>query len=60
MVIADGEVVRASMEQLGITSDWLGKVLEQKKLRRQDIFLMTVDGSRKVFIVEKEAEGQKK
>ena len=60
VVIADGEIVKASMEQLGITSDWLGKVLEQKKLRRQDIFLMTVDGSRKVFIVEKEAEGQKK
>ena len=36
------------------------RLLEQKKLRRQDIFLMTVDGSRKVFIVEKEAEGQKK
>ena len=58
--MAEGGMVRAWVEQLGITAGWLGKVLEQKKLRRQDIFLMTVDGSRKVFIVEKEAEGQKK
>lgn len=59
VVIADGAVVQTAMEQIGITPAWLEKVLEQKKLRREDIFLMTVDGGRKVFLVEKEREGQK-
>ena len=54
MVIADGKVVQTAMERMGVSPAWLDRVLEQKKLRREDVFLMTVDGGRKPFIVEKE------
>ena len=55
VVIADGEVVRTSMGQVGISEGWIEKILAQKKLKREDVFLMTVDGSHSYYIVEKEA-----
>jgi len=53
-VISDGELDSDALRFLNLRREWLDKVLSEKKLRIQDIFLMVCDRSANYTLVEKE------
>lgn len=53
VIISDGEVIYSSLPIYGFSEEWLARKLRGKKLNAEDVFLMTVDGSGKEYIVPK-------
>nr|WP_317326367.1 DUF421 domain-containing protein [uncultured Flavonifractor sp.] len=56
VVINDGRVMERTLRSRGLDLPWLEKQLRAHRVRQvQDVFLMTVDETNRVFLVEKEA-----
>lgn len=53
-IIADGELVKGSMNRIGITEEWIESILRKEKTAIKDVFLMTVDDDRKYSVIKKE------
>lgn len=53
-VIADGELIRGSMDRLMLTEEWIESTLKKEKTTVKDVFLMTVDDDRNYSLIEKE------
>lgn len=53
-VIADGELIRGSMNRLMLTEEWVENTLKKEKTTVKDVFLMTVDDDRNYSLIEKE------
>ncbi len=52
-VVADGQIMHASMHAAGIDEPWIDKTLTANGLRRTDVLLMTVDEQKKAVFVKK-------
>ncbi len=55
IVINDGVLIEDGLTAVKRGKGWLEKVLSDKKLKRGDVFLMTVDDSGKYNIIERES-----
>lgn len=56
VLINDGRLIRRNLLRRGLNDQWLDKQLRAHKVDRpQDVFLMTVDETNRVCLVEKEA-----
>ena len=56
VLINDGRLIRRSLDRLGLNDGWLEKQLKAHKVDRvEDVFLMTVDETNQVCLIEKEA-----
>ena len=54
VVISDGRFSQWAMELLSLTEEWVKEILIQNSLPQEQVFLMTVDKSRRYFILRKE------
>ena len=55
IVISDGRVLEGNLSHLGLDLDWLHEALRQRgNPDTQEIYLMTVDESRQIFLARKE------
>ena len=54
-VISDGELDVDALAFLNLRKEWLDKLLQEKNLRIQDVFLLSCDRSAKYILVKKEA-----
>lgn len=54
LVISDGKILKRGMEDAEITEEELQKILNQKHINKQDVFIMTVDRFNNTVIVKKE------
>ncbi len=55
-LIIDGEVCFDTIRSLGYNERWLKKQLSASKLKEENIFLMTIDDSGTINIIEKEEQ----
>ena len=56
VLINDGRLIRRSLDRRGLNDAWLEKQLKAHKVDRvEDVFLLTVDETNQVYLVEKEA-----
>ena len=56
IVVSEGRVLEANLRHLGLDSAWLRDELERQGVERADeVYLMTVDESRNVYLARKEA-----
>ena len=56
VLINDGRLIRRSLDRRGLNDGWLEKQLKAHKVDRvEDVFLMTVDETNQVCLIEKEA-----
>lgn len=51
-IIADGEVNKSCLQLIGKDSKWLDRVIKDRKLKLNDIFLMVSDGNRSYFVIK--------
>ena len=54
-IIEDGFFFRENLKKAGKTEEWLDKTLKKRGCRREEAFLLTVDGTGKVVFLGKEA-----
>lgn len=55
VLITDGRLLRKNLKQAGLDENWLNKQLSQHHIKHpQEVFFMTVDDNKQVFLVEKE------
>lgn len=54
VMISDGRLVSENMKQYGITSGWIFSKLKKENLQIEEVFLMTVDSNKKIFLVKRE------
>ena len=56
VMINDGRVITRNLHSRGLDEVWLDKQLQQHHVKRtQDVFLLTVDETNKICVIEKEA-----
>lgn len=56
IVVSEGRVLEANLRHLGLDSAWLRDELERQGVKRADeVYLMTVDEGRNVYLARKEA-----
>ena len=53
-IIIDGEISRINLELAGKNEPWLSRLLKEKKVQQEDIFLMTADDSGNINIIKKD------
>lgn len=53
-LIIDGTILKESMEMAKISEAWIEKKLDERKLKKSDVFLMTVSDDEKINIILKE------
>lgn len=53
LIISDGIFLDFALKSVKLSEDWLYKTLNEKKLKVEDIFIMTADPNGKTFIVTK-------
>ena len=57
IVISDGRVLEGNLQHLGLDRAWLSEALEkQGGPEAEDVYLMTVDENREIFLTRKEQE----
>lgn len=57
IVISDGRVLEGNLQHLGLDRAWLSEALEkQGSPDAEDVYLMTVDENREIFLTRKEQE----
>ena len=57
IVVSDGRMLEANLRHLGLDPAWLREELERQGVERtEDVYLMTVDESRRCYLTRKEAE----
>ncbi len=57
IVVSDGRMLEANLRHLGLDPDWLREELTRQGVERtEDVYLMTVDESRRCYLTRKEAE----
>ncbi len=54
LVISDGNVLVKGLSLCGVNRDWLDHTLATRRLKPEDIFIMTLDGAQGVYIVPKQ------
>lgn len=54
LIVDDGKIIHHSLKLIGFSDSWLQEVLKSKKVKQEDIFLMTADDSGSVNIIKKE------
>lgn len=54
LIISDGKIIRRDFSLCNMTDEKLGKLLKSKKLKAEDIFIMTADKKGNTFIVRKD------
>ncbi len=54
LVISDGDFLEDGMALCGVNRGWIEDVLASKKLCVSDVFIMTLDSARSVYIVQKQ------
>ena len=54
VLIDDGAINSFNLNMLGKSESWLKKKLNEKKLSREEVFLMTVDDCGSIYIIKKE------
>ncbi len=57
-VIIDGEVNKKGFKDIGFSEKKLKKALDERGLTPKDVFLMTYDDDKKVYIIEKEEKNE--
>jgi len=55
-IIIDKEENKTAMKRLGYNDEWLKKQLKSQRVRKNEIFLMTVDDDGNINIIKKEKE----
>lgn len=53
-IVIDGRIIEANLKAHGYDERWLDKRLAERKIRVDQVFLMTVDDNRKINIIRKE------
>lgn len=57
IVISDGRILSKNLAALGLDENWLEKALKARGIKSaEDIFLMTVNEEREIYLASKEAE----
>ena len=56
VIISDGKPIKSNISYLNLSNSWLIKKLKEKNLDIKDVFLMTSDKNKKIFIVKKETK----
>ena len=58
-IIIDGEVNRSALKSNGFDDNWLRARLDESRVSKKNVFLMTVDDEGKIYIIERDKdEGQ--
>ena len=53
IVVSDGKVITQALEDVGLKEEWLNELLDRKKLRAEDIFLLSADKSGKYTLIHR-------
>lgn len=53
LIISDGILLELALKSVNLSKDWLSRILKQKNLKIEDIFIMTADPTGKVYIIPK-------
>ena len=53
-IIVDGEIDTSNLRNAHKSEIWLEKYLSKNKIKKQDVFLMTIDGNERINIIKKE------
>ncbi len=56
VIISDGKLIESNISYLNISTSWIIEKLKEKNMKITDVFLMTADKNKKIFIVKKEAK----
>lgn len=54
VVISDGQIIKTALDAYELSEEWVLETLKKKKKNLKDIFLMTADKEKNVYIVPKE------
>ena len=54
VMISDGQMVLENMEQYGVTASWICSKLQKENLRIEEVFMMTMDSDKNVFLARRE------
>lgn len=54
VIVSDGKIIASNLKYLNITKSWLLNHLNQKNLKIEDVFIMTSDEDKKIFLAKKE------
>ncbi|MBQ6947808.1 MAG: DUF421 domain-containing protein [Clostridia bacterium] len=55
LIVMDGKLLKNNMKECDLTEKWIEKQLQKRKITSvKQVFLMTVDDRKKVYLVEKE------
>lgn len=58
VAVSDGQVIPAAIKPYGLNEEWILTALSKKKQKLSDVFLMTVDKEKNIYIIPK-AESRK-
>jgi len=53
-VIIDTEINTEELKNLGYNEDWLKKELKRLRVKQNDVFLLTVDDDKNIYVIKKE------
>lgn len=56
IVISDGRVISENLKKAGYSEAWLQRQLDTRRLEKEQVFLLTVDKSGKVYCVRRDGE----
>lgn len=54
VMISDGQMILENMEQYGVTAGWICSKLQKENLRIEEVFMMTMDSDKNVFLARRE------
>ena len=55
-VVIDGNVLSENLRSLGLNEEWLTKQLKSNKVKKDEVFLMTVTDEKQINIIRKEVD----
>ena len=56
VIISDGKIIISNLNYLKIEKSWLLNYLNQKNLKIEDVFIMTADENKEIFLAKKETK----
>ena len=60
LIISDGVINKENLKKLGKDENWLEKQLQQSKLNKDDVFMMTCNDKSDIYTVKKQKKGGEK
>ena len=54
VIVSDGKLIKSNLKYINITKNWVENQVKEQNLKIKDVFIMTADENREIFLAKKE------